>query len=177
MTTLLSNMAKRFRLGGVALLALLLVGATTPNSIVTPQTPKIGNVQFLQGTDSAGTYKTAYTGSANGSKITGIFLTSFDPSASHLVTVQISSSSSAHCSPATSCYGGVAITLPVSSGSANAAPAVNAMSAANWPGLPVDSDGNPYFYLPSASYTIEVTFATALTSTDWINAVVIAADF
>ena len=51
------------------------------------------------------------------------------------------------------------------------------MSSANWPGLPRDSDGNPYIYLPSASYTIEMTFATALTSSDWINGVAIGGDF
>jgi hypothetical protein len=161
----------------LACMGLLFVAATTPNSTVSPQTPNIGKIQFLQGTDSAGTYKTLYVGGSNGTKITGIYLTSFDPSATHLITIQLSSSSSAHCSPATSCFGGMAITLPVSSGSANAAPAVNAMSSATWPGLPRDSDGNPYIYLPSSSYTLEMTFATALTSTDWVNGVAIGADF
>lgn len=155
----------------------LLTAATTPNSTVSPQTPNLGKVQFLQGTDSAGTYKTLYTGGASGSKITAIYVTSFDPSATHLVTVQISSSASAHCSPATSCYGGTAVTIPVSSGSANGAPAVNMMSSQNWPGLPRDSDGNPYIYLPANTWTVEVTFATALTSTDWLSAVAVAADF
>ena len=160
----------------LALLGLLFVAAVTPNSAVNPQTPNVGKIQFLQGTDSAGTYKTLYVGGSNGTKITGIYLTSFDPSASHLVTIQLSSSASAHCSPATSCFGGMAITLPVNSGSANAAPAVNAMSSANWPGLPRDSDGNPYIYLPSASYTLEMTYATAITS-GLINGVAVAADF
>lgn len=58
-------------------LALLLMApahaATTPNSIITVQTPNRGIVQFLQGTDTAGTYKTIYTAGANGSKMTGLF--------------------------------------------------------------------------------------------------------
>jgi hypothetical protein len=152
-------------------------GAAVSSTPVFVQTPKIGNVQFLQGTDSAGTYKTVYTGGTNGSKITGIFVTTNDATTSHLVTIQISSSTSAHCSPNTSCYGGVAVTIPVSSGYVNAAPAVNMMSAILWPGLPLDSDNNPYFMLPGNTYTIEATFATALTSTNWLNVVVVAADY
>lgn len=155
---------------------LFLTGATTPNSVVTPQTPNIGKQQFLQGTDTAGTYKTAYTGGTNGSKIVAIWVTSNDPSATHLVTWQISSSTSAHCSPGTSCFGGAAVTIPVSAGFANGAPAINLMAQGYWPG-PVDSDGNPFFYLPSNSHTVEATYATALTSAAWINVVVVAADF
>lgn len=101
------------------------LATTTANSIVTPQVPNRGIVQFLQGTDSAGTYKTLYTGGANGSKCVGIYATSNDASASHLVTVQIKVS--------TVYYGGMAVTVPVNSGFANAAPAVNMMAPANWP--------------------------------------------
>jgi hypothetical protein len=168
---------KRAGLGALALLCLLLSGASTPNSIVTPQTPNIKCVQFLQGTDAAATYKTVYAGGTNATKIVGLYATSFDPSASHLLTVQISSSSSGHCSPATSCFGGMAITLPVSAGSANAVPALNLISSVNWPGLPRDSDGNPFIYLPTTSYTIEATFTTSLTASDWINVCAIGADF
>lgn len=141
------------------------------------QTPKIGKVQFLQGTDTAGTYKTVMTGGSNGSKIVGMYVTTNDASATHLMTIEVSSSTSAHCSPSTSCFGGVSFTLAVSSGFANAAPAVNAMSPSIWPGLPRDSDGNPFLYLPDATYTIEATFATALTAAKWINIVVVYADF
>lgn len=158
-------------------LAPLAVEAAVTNTPVLVQTPKVAGLQFLQGTDVAGTYKTLYTGGANGSKIVGIYATSFDPSAAHLVTVQLSTSTSAHCSPATSCFGGTAVNVPVSSGSLAAAPPVNLMSATNWPGLPVDSDGNPFLYLSGNTQTIEVTFATALTASDWINVVIVVADF
>ena len=56
----------------IALMATPVLAATTPNSVVTAQTPKLAVVQFLQGTDTAGTYKTLYTGGANGSKISGM---------------------------------------------------------------------------------------------------------
>lgn len=167
----------RVGLAALALCGLFFLAATTPNSIITPQTPNLKAVSFVQGTDVAGTYKTVYAGGTNGSKITALWLTSNDGSASHLINIQISSSSSAHCSPQSGCYAGMAITLPVNAGFANGAPAVNALSATNWPGLPVDSDGNPYIYLPSTSYTIEMTFTTALTASTDVNGIAIGADF
>lgn len=142
--------------------------ATTPNSFVAPQTPNRGIVQFLQGSDSAGTYKTLYTASANGSRCYGMFLTSNDATA-HVVTVQIVNGGVK--------YGGVSITTSTTlPGFANAVPAINPMSAGNWPGLPVDANGNPYIQIISGD-TIQATFATALTSTDFINIVAICADF
>ena len=156
----------------LALTGLLFVAAVTPNSAVNPQTPNIGVIQF---TASPGTYKTLYVGGSNGSKITGIFVTNTD-SVSHLITIQVSSSASAHCSPTSGCFGGAAVTIPITAGYATGVPAVNMMSSANWPGLPRDSDGNPYIYLPSASYTLEMTYATAITS-GLINGVAVAVDF
>lgn len=142
--------------------------STTPNSIVTPQTPNRGVVQFLQGTDSAGTYKTIYTAGANGSKVYGLWSNNNDASATHLITVQIVNAGVK--------YGGVAITSVVNAGFANAAPAQNLLSPANWPGLPLDNLGNPYLLLVSGD-TLQATFATALTATDVLNIVAVAADY
>lgn len=142
--------------------------ATTPNSIVTAQTPSRGIVQFLQGTDSPGTYKTLYTAGTNGSIIKGLFVTTNDPSASHLVTCQLVNGGVK--------YGGVAATIAISSGFANAVPQVNLMSPSNWLGLPLDSDGNPYLLMNSGD-TLQCTYATTLTSTDLINIIAITSDF
>jgi hypothetical protein len=142
--------------------------AVTANSGVGPQTPNAGFVQFLQGTDSAGTYKTLYTAGTNGSKCMGMYSTNNDASAAHLLTVQIVSS--------TVKYGGMAITSIVSAGFTNANPAQSLMSSANWPGLPVDNNGNPFVILPSGA-TLQATFATALTTSDLINIVVTCGDF
>jgi len=142
--------------------------AVTPNSIVTPQTPTRGVVQFLQGTDVAGTYKTLYTAGAFGSRCIGMWSTNNDASATHLITVQVVNAAVK--------YGGMAITSVVNAGFANAAPAQNLMSAANWPGLPIDNAGNPFLLLASGD-TIQATFATALTATDVINIHTICADY
>lgn len=152
----------------LALPAQLGDAAVTANSIVTAQTPSRGIVQFLQGTDSAGTYKTLYTAGANGSRCFGMWTTNNDGSATHLVTVQVVNTSVK--------YGGVALTTVSNAGFANATPAQNLMSSTNWPGLPVDNAGNPYIALNNGD-TIQATFATALTSSDLINIMAVCADY
>jgi hypothetical protein len=144
------------------------LAAVTANSIVTCQTPKDGLVQFLQGTDVAGTYKTAYTAGTNGSKITALVTNNNDASATHLITCQIVNGGVK--------YGLVALTSVVNAGFANATPSQNLMSTGNVVGLPLDSDGNPYFTIASGD-TLQCTYATALTSTDLINVYVNACDF
>lgn len=156
----------------------LFVGAVTPNSIIAPQTVKYQPTYFVAGTDAAGTYKTAYTGGTNGSKIVGIYVASTDGSVAHLVNIQVSSSTSSHCSPTnTSCSAGAAQTIPVSAGMIATAGVINMMAPGVWPGLPRDSDGNPYIYLTGSSQTLEATFATALTASTQVMVNVIAADF
>lgn len=142
--------------------------AVTANSFVAPQTPNRGVVQFLQGADTAGTYKTLYTAGANGSRCYGMWATNNDASVLHLITVQVVSS--------TVKYGGVALQSINNAGFATATPAQNLMSSTNWPGLPVDALGNPYLQLISGD-TIQATFGTALTSSDVINIQVTCADF
>ena len=152
----------------LSLFASTALAAVTANSVVTPQTPNRGIVQFLQGTDSAGTYKTLYTAGSNGSKCSALWETNNDGSATHLVTVEIVNGGVN--------YGGVAVTTASNDGYANATPAKNFMAPSNWPGLPLDSDGNPFFFLASGD-TLKATFATALTASKWINLAVICADF
>jgi hypothetical protein len=149
-------------LGGSAM------AAVTPNSIVTAQTPSRGIVQFLQPTDSAGTYKTLYTAGTNGSKCFGMWTTNNDPSATHLLTVQVVNGGVK--------FGGTALTTVSSAGFVNGTGAQVLMSPAVWPGLPLDSDGNPFLALASGD-TIQATFATALTATDLINLFVTCVDF
>jgi hypothetical protein len=148
---------------------LVVFAAVTANSIVTPQTPTRAIVQFVQGTDSAGTYKTLYTAQTNGSKCYGMYLTSNDSSSSHLVTVQLVNGGVK--------YGGVAInTGTTQPGFANAVPPIAPMSSSNWPGLPVDASANPYVQMISGD-TIQATFATALSTSTLINIVATCADF
>ena len=134
--------------------------AGTANSFITPQTPNRGIQSFVQGTDVAGTYKTVYTGGANGSVCNALWATNNDGSATHLITVQVVSGGNK--------FGGMAITSVLSAGFANATPPQSLMSTANWPGLPVDQNGNPNLFLANGD-TLQATYATALTSTDQIN--------
>lgn len=157
----------------LALLAFVLLSdhafaATSPNSIITAQTPNNGVAQFLQGTDTAGTYKTLYTAGTNGSIIKGIYATSNDGTASHLLTCQVVRS--------TVLYGGTAVNVPLNSGFTASVPPVNVMSAINWPGLPLDSDGNPFMYMASGDL-LRCTYATALTTSTLLNVVAEASDF
>jgi hypothetical protein len=142
--------------------------ATTPNSIVTPQTPSRGVVQFLQGTDTAGTYKTLYTAGANGSRCYGMVMNNNDASTTHLVTVQIVNAAVK--------YGGTALNTVLSAGFVNGTPPQPLMSSSVWPGLPVDQYGNPYVQLVSGD-TIQATFGTALTTSDLIDIYASCSDF
>ena len=138
--------------------------ATTPNSVITAQTPNLPKLQFLNAS-TPGTYATAYTGSANGSKIVGLYVSNNDSSTTHVVTcgrfnggTQYESYSVTTTSPASGSYNDLSI-------------------LATWPGLPVDSDGNPYMYLGSSSDTLQCTFATTITSGKAVNIGGVAADF
>lgn len=136
--------------------------AVTPNSVVTPQTPTRGTVQFLQGTDTAGTYKTLYTVLTNGARCNAMWSTNNDASATHLLTVQIVNTAVK--------YGGTSVTTTINQGFANGTAPLNLMSSTNWPGLPLDSGQNPYLQLVSGD-TLQATFATALTAGDVVNIV------
>jgi hypothetical protein len=158
-------------------LALPASAAVTANNYVTPQTPKNTKTCYVQGTDTAGTYKAIYTGGTNGSKIVAIWAGTNDD-ATHVATVRMSTSTSDHCATNGTCGSGVAATLAISSGYAAATPVVNLLTSTVWPGLPIDSDGNPYITLSDNTQTIEATFATAFsTAGEHVCFNVIGSDF
>lgn len=142
--------------------------AMTPNSIITVQAPKVDLLQFSTA-DTAGVNKTLSAGAANGSKIVGLFATSNDAGAAHLMTVQMNRSGVN--------YGGAAVTVPVSAGFTNGNPAINLMSTAIWPGLPIDSDGNPFIFLSSTLDNIVATYGTAITAAASVNLAAMRGDF
>jgi hypothetical protein len=122
--------------------------------------------QITNGTGT--TAQTLYTGGSNGSKITGIVLTSTDTSA-QTVQVAIVYSSTTYI------LGTVAV--PAGAGTNGTTPAVNAMAPAILPGLPIDSSGQPYFLLKNASDTITVVPLATITSGKIISAIAVAGDF
>lgn len=162
------NKLKFIPIGCCLLAASAAEAATTPNSVVTPQTPNRGIAQFLQGTDNAGTYKTLYTAGANGSRCYGMLMNNNDASTTHLVTVQIVNSAVK--------YGGTALTTVLSAGFVSGTPSQPLMTPSVWSGLPVDQYGNPYVQLISGD-TIQATFATTITTSDLINLYAVCSDF
>ena len=142
------------------------LAAVTANSPITCQTPNRGIVQFLQGTDVAGTYKTAYTAGSNGSDITAVIVNNNDASATHVVTCQLVNGGVK--------YGGAVITTV--SPAASSFNVLALLSTGVWPGIPVTSDGNPMLRMISGD-TLQCTFATALTAADVINVLTTACDY
>jgi hypothetical protein len=150
----------------MALLSAPAFAGVTANSVVTAQTPNNGKQNFVQGTDSAGTYKTIYTAGTNGSKCNAVSVANDDASATHVITFEVvNGGTSYHFSTFT--------TTSPASGSYSTA---NALSVTNWAGLPTDSDGNPYLQLVNGD-VLKATFATALTSADEIDVFAACADF
>lgn len=173
--------------------------APTPNSAVTPQTPQLQAIEIISATgactasgqpfacctgagtgsgcnttaastDAAPVWTTVYTGNANGSKIVGIWVTSTDATA-HVVTCSVNKGG-------TTRPGSVAVTTgTVKPGFTTSNGAVNVLVQANWPGLPIDSDGNPFVFLSNASDKIECRYATALTAGTLLGITVIGEDF
>lgn len=135
------------------------------------QNPKITPQSFVQGTDSAGTYKTVFTAGANGSKVTAVMVTTNDGSASHPLTLAVTRSAVT--------YPIITYTLPINSGgdgSTSGIDLLNGGPSSLLAGLPIDNDGQKYIFLESGD-TLQVTFATALTAGKSIWAIAVGGNF
>ena len=123
-------------------------------------------------TDAAPVWQTVYTGGSTGpgSKITGLWIVSTD-AVTHTVTCVVNNNG----------FRGAGFAIATGTtkpGYAAGVPAINAMSTTNWPGLPVDSDGNPYLYLTNSSDKIDCRHAgSAITNGTSIGITVLGADF
>ncbi len=142
------------------------LGAVTPNSPVTPQTPNAGTVTFTSGS-SPGTYVTLYTGGANASDCFAGWVSNND-TATHLLTFQVVNS--------TVKYGGPTLTTTAAGTSGTFGTPQSFMTSGVWPGLGIDLQQNPFLYLRSGD-TLQVTFATSITSGDVVDVEVQCADF
>jgi hypothetical protein len=156
---------------GIALGLLILassgaLAAVTGNNFVSPQTPNRGLVQFTQGIDTAGTFKTLYTAGANGSRCYGEWVSNNDSTTTHAVQTQIQSGAFS--------YVATSVTTSLSSGYSSGP--ISLMSSTAWPGLPVDQYGNPYIQLASGDL-LRVTFLTALSAGAQLNVGITCSDF
>jgi hypothetical protein len=157
-----------------ASLALMSAPAWGADAPIFPGSFRTVRTSFVEGTDVAGTYKTVITGSSGGTKVLGVSVSNTDTVATHLINLQLSTSTSDHCASATTCAPLQAFGTDLGAGFSNDIGTMSFMGDIN--GLPTDSDGNNYIFL-DATQTLEITFATALTASTRINVYVIAVDF
>jgi hypothetical protein len=119
------------------------------------KTPNWGAAQISTST-TTGTALTVYTGGPNGSKISALIGLSFSTTAAFDVSWGISSGGTVY-------YHGTASVI-AGAGYGSGTPAVNMFSTGVTP-LAIDSDGNPFVFLPSSAYTLQTK--TSATSTAW----------
>lgn len=129
------------------------------------KTPNNGLVQISTATGTGAV--TLYTGGASGSKIVGVLATS---QSSGAVNVKLAIVNAA------TIYYLTENAVPANSGFAGATATVNMLAPTTAVGLPIDSDGNPYFILKSSADTLTATAESALVSGN-LNLIAIAGDF
>jgi hypothetical protein len=148
--------------------------ALTQNEIITPQAPGRGLVQFHGTVDGTATIKNLYVAGATnggtvGAKVYGITAINNGATA-HNVTLVINNSGGTILAQLN------VVAAPANAGSNGTATPVAMMSAANAPGLPVDSNGNPYYFLNNGD-TLSAEYATAQGTADNLYLYCCAADF
>lgn len=135
---------------------------TTPTFVKQPQN---GKVQISNGSGTSNV--TIYTAGASGSKITGLTAVSTDTVA-HDVQVGITNGATT--------YPLFTVSVPIGAGNTSAATNLNMMGPSLVNGFPIDSDGNPYFFLVSGD-TLVAFAAVAVTAGKLITLVAVAGDF
>lgn len=119
------------------------------------KTPNWGATQITTGTGSSGAV-TIYSGGVNGSKINALVAVSVGTTTAFDVQWGISSGGTLFVHGTAS--------LAVGAGSTDSVPTLNLLSASAVP-LAIDSDGNPYVFLPSSAYTLQAK--SPATSSTW----------
>lgn len=119
------------------------------------KTPNFGSVQITTGTGSS-TLVTVYTGGVNGSKISSLIATALGTTAAFDVQWGVTNGS-------TFLLIGT-VSVSAGAGSTDSVNTVNMMNTTSVAGLPIDSDGNPFFFLASSAWSVQ-TKAPATSST------------
>jgi hypothetical protein len=130
----------------------------TANSGISPQRPKLGLATIVNADGTA--LKTVITAGADGSKVTSLMLSSNDTTARD---IQWGVSRSGTFYPRGT------INVPITGGTIAATTGVDAFSFTACPGLPLDSDGQPYIFLESGD-TLDVKTLVAVTAAKTIYA-------
>lgn len=131
------------------------------------QTPKVTNNSFTNTDTADTTFVTICTGGSNGTKVTGILVTSDDGTASHVVRLYLDN-------------GGTNFIIGSATVATNAGKDGGTTAGVDLlgevAGLPVDNDGQPYLFLESGDL-LEVQFSTAITASTKLYFTCIHADF
>ncbi len=139
--------------------------ATTPNSIITPQTISPAYQQFIGGTDPVGTAKVVFTAGSSGAKCYGGYSDTND-SVAHNLYFQITH-------PTGFTLNATGVTIPVATALGTPTQLITATS---WPGLPVDDSGNYYLLLGAGDY-ISAFYTTALSTSAYVELSLICVNF
>jgi hypothetical protein len=127
--------------------------------------PKVSN-QTIVNADASG-LKTLVTGAAQGSKVSGVMLSS-DDTVARDVQVGVTQNGGSFFPLGT-------VVVPIQAGTIAATSSVKALDTAKIPGLPIDSDGNPYIFLETGD-TLQIKSLTTMTATKSIFATAIHGD-
>jgi hypothetical protein len=149
--------------------------SVTPNSAILPQVPKSAHAQIA---NSNGTSLIALaTGGANASKVTSIVASNTDTNAYTLqLVVNVGGTLTSGVVSGGTNYPIASVSLPASAGNAAGTPPVGVLSAANIPGIALDSTGQPYLYLNAGDYLC-VALTAAVTAGKLVSAIATLADF
>ncbi len=136
---------------------------TTP---VFPQTPNNGKVQIAR-SDGLAT-KSIYTGGANGSKVFAVIGASTSTGS---IDVQFSIIRSG------TTYLMGTQTFTTGAGASGSVPSVNVFGSTQIPGLPIDSDNNPFLFLKDASDVLSCAALSTVATATFITLTAFVADF
>lgn len=129
------------------------------------QTPKITPKSILPADTTAKV--TICTAGADGTKVVSITVTSTD-TGSRILQIWLTRAATSFLL--------ASFIIPTLSGTDGAAAVYNAMNSTQWPGLPIDNDGQRYFFLVSGD-TLQASVTVAVTAAKEIDVTVVSGDF
>ncbi len=128
----------------------------TANSNITIQTPDTGIVRFVGTTDATLTPKALYTNPGT-DPVDLNSVTATNGATAHNVSLLLISAGTT--------YTLNTVAVAVNAGNNGTVLPVSFLSVVNWPGLPVDANGNPFLRVPGSG-TISAQYATAQGTAD-----------
>lgn len=140
--------------------------ATVTDTPVFIQTPRAYKVQIVSA--SGTTAQVLAAGGPNGTKVLSIVASNTNSGAGYNVTISVLRG--------TTTYVLTTVNVPASSGNLASTPPVALLNLTTIPGLPVDSDGNPYIYLEPTD-TLQASVSVAVTSGKAVSLETVAGDF